>query len=255
MSYVVAIPSYQRAKALKEKTLATLLAGGVSPKRIHVFVANKEEEAEYAASLSDIKGIKIVVGVKGINAQRRFITNHFPAKKMIVSVDDDVEKMLMLNGKKLEPLEDIHGFFTTAFNDLKKHKLHVWGVYPVANAFYMEGQKPLTTSLKFLIGVVHGYINRHDADLVPDAEVQEKEDVQFSILAYIKDGGVLRYNNIAFKTKFKAAGGLGRFEDRLEANRKAALFLEKKYPQFVRVKVRPNGMHEVVLRDKERPKA
>jgi len=66
-------------------------------------------------------------------------------------------------------------------------------------------------------------------------------------LYYLKDGGVVRYNNITIKTKFHAEGGLGKTEGRFEANKEAAAYLEKTYPDLVSIFKRKNGMSEVRL--------
>ena len=86
--------------------------------------------------------------------------------------------------------------------------------------------------------------------MIVSNEAAQKEDVELTLLHYIRDKKVLRYNNVGFRTKFHAPGGLGKTQDRIEQNKKAALFLEKTYPQFVTVWTRPNGMYEVRLRDK-----
>ena len=102
----------------------------------------------------------------------------------------------------------------------------------------------MTKSLKFLIGVCYGYINRNIPELYPTAE--GKEDIEQSILYFKRDGGVIRFNNIAVKTKFNAEGGLGK--DRFEMNEKASQLLQKKYPDVVKIFHRKNGMSEVRLK-------
>jgi hypothetical protein len=244
--FVVAIPSYKRADTLKEKTLPLLHQYGIEPRRIHIFVANKEEEKVYKEALDPKLYGKIIVGVKGIGPVRNFIYDYFPVGKPIVSMDDDVEELQQLRGttkenSKLIKLKDLDGFFKDAYKLLKQEKLFIWGVYPVRNAFFM--QQKITTELKFIIGVTFGYINRKLKALVPKAE--GKEDIEQSILYYLMDGGVIRFNNIVPKTKFNAPGGLG--TDRQEMNRIAAEYLKKKYPDIVTIFYRKNGMTEVKL--------
>ena len=101
----------------------------------------------------------------------------------------------------------------------------------------------MTTDLKFIIGVTFGYINRKSKELVPKAE--GKEDIEQSILYYLMDGGVVRFNNVVPKTKFNAPGGLG--TDRQEMNKKAAEYLKQKYPDIITIFHRKNGMTEVKL--------
>lgn len=246
MKYVVAIPSYRRAELLKEKTLTMLKDGGVPKNRIHIFVANEEEKKEYEKAIPKSMYYKIVVGVKGINPQRAFISKHFPNGTHIVSIDDDVADLLEIKGGKFVPTHDINAFFEKAFKDAAKMKLNLWGVFPTPNPFYAEPQQPVTTKLRFVIATLYGYVNRHD--MVLDSPIEEKEDVENTIKHFLRDGGVLRYNHVSFKTRFKNPnGGLGALKERLLANQKAAEWLHKTYPALTRIKVRKNGMHEIVL--------
>ena len=242
MTYIIVIPSYNRADVLKIKTLTMIKDLKVNK---YIFVANKKEYDIYKSIIPNELYTDIIIGKKGITAQRIFISKYFPIGENIVSLDDDVEYMSELVNGKLVKITNVDIIFKQGFIDLKKYGFYLFGFYPTSNPFYMLGQKPITTNLKFIIGTVHGFINRHDRDLIPT--VPEKEDVQFTIGCFLKDGGVLRYNHIAFKTKFKSTGGLGTVEGRYESNKKAALYLHKKYPILTRIKIRNNGMYEIVL--------
>uniref|UniRef100_A0A6C0I3H6 Glycosyltransferase n=1 Tax=viral metagenome TaxID=1070528 RepID=A0A6C0I3H6_9ZZZZ len=246
-NYVVAIPSYQRQEVLIKKSLQTLKKGGVDPKKIHIFVANKEEYETYEKEVPKELYGKLITGKLGITEQRKYITKYFPEGTHIVSIDDDVEGLFRSKGTtKLVEIKKVDTFFKDAFDTLKKENLYIWGIYPVSNPFFMKDK--VTTELKFIIGTLFGYINRHDKTLQPSSSIKEKEDYEMSILYFLKDGGVLRYNNVTIKTKFHAAGGLGKTEGRFEANKDAAEYLSKKYPELVSVFKRKNGMSEVKLR-------
>lgn len=224
--YYIAIPSYDRAETLLKKTLNTLK--DIPSNRIYIFVAN---ESQYKLYKKVIKGYTIIIGKLGITNQRKFIKNYFKEGQCVVSMDDDVEEVNKLNGDKLNKIHNLDLFFNEAFQRIKRENLFIWGIYPVRNPFFMKNT--VTIQLKFIIGTLYGFIARHDKDLEPICK--EKEDYELSILYYLKDGGVLRYNNITIKTKFKAKGGLGLIENRYKANKEAALYLSKKYPQFVSV--------------------
>jgi hypothetical protein len=114
----------------------------------------------------------------------------------------------------------------------------------------MKGVKPITKELKFIIGCLYGFIVRNDKKLEPSPKAEGKEDFHQSILYYLKDGGVIRFNHMTVKTKFNAPGGLG--TDRFDMNKKAAIFLHKKYPEIVRVWNRPNGMTEIRIKDRRK---
>jgi len=258
--YIVAIPTYKRYNEITNKTIPTLINGGVSKNQIYVFVANKTEEKLYRNKLDPNTYNEIVVGVKGITNQRIFISKHFDEGTHIVSLDDDVEKIQKLKDStfkitkiktkkkpksenKLIDLKNVDKFFKDAFKLLKKEKLNLWGVYPINNPFFMDNK--VTKDLRFIIGVVHGYINRHDKNLYPSKTLKGKEDYHQSILFYLKDGGIIRFNNVSFKTKFLAPGGLGK--DRFKMYKKAQEFLVKKYPNMVKPKFRNDGTPEIRL--------
>jgi hypothetical protein len=244
--YVVAIPTYHRSNTIVHKSLKTLQEGGVPAGRIVLFVANREEEALYKAA---IPNGRIVVGVPGIAKQRTFIREYFPVGQRVVSIDDDVEGLFRKKGPKgLLKIKDVDAFFKAAFGTLEKEGLYLWGVYPVRNPFFMKDG--VSTGLKFIIGALHGYIVRHDKDIIPSVDSEGKEDYEQSILYYKKDGGVVRFNDVGIKTQFLAKGGLG--PDRFAMNKAAANYLVLKYPDIVSVFHRKNGMTEVRLKRMDR---
>ena len=242
--YVVAIPSYKRWDEITQKTLPTLKKGKVNKDNIFVFVANKTEEKQYRDKMDPSTYGKIVVGKKGLVPQRRYISQYFSEGTHIVSMDDDVKNMIQLTkDDKLKHLTNLDSFFKKAFKTLEKKKLYLWGVYPVKNNMFMK--RNMTTDLRFVIGVVHGYINRHSRDLYPSPKSVGKEDIEQSILFYLKDGGVLRFNDITFSTVFNAPGGLG--TNRYQMNKNAQEYLVKKYPKIAKPKFRKDGTPEITL--------
>ena len=244
-NYVVAIPTYKREEVLVKKSLKTLKEGGVPASKVHIFVANEEERENYEKVVPKDLYHKIVVGVKGITNQRKFIVKYFPENQYVISIDDDVEQIEKMKGTdKLLKVKNVDAFFKEGYNDLKKHNLYIWGIYPVRNPFFMKPKT--TTDLKFIIGVLRGFINRHSKELEPSPSAEGKEDYEQSILYFKKDGGVLRYNNITTKTKFNSEGGLGK--NRFDMNKRAADYLKKTYPDLVTIFHRKNGMTEIKLK-------
>ena len=248
---IIAIPTYNRSDVLERKTLKTLIDGHVNPKNIYIFVANDEERKKYEEAIPKEKYAKIVVGEKGIANQRIFITKYFKVGEYIVSIDDDVEGLFKKTNDepaKLKKITNVNQFFLDAYEKLKREKLFIWGIYPVRNPFFMKNN--ISTGLKFIIGALHGYINRKLPELRPSIKAEGKEDYEQGILYFKKDGGVIRYNNITINTKFKAKGGLGEEKDRFEINKKAAEYLQKQYPDLVTIFHRKNGMTEIRLANK-----
>jgi hypothetical protein len=213
--------------------------GGISPSQIYIFVASDTEKKLYE-TIPSTKYHKIIVGKLGIANQRIFIKNYFKEGEYVVSIDDDVEGLYQLYGDKLKEIK-VKPFFEKALEELKKEKRYMWGIYPVRNPFFMK--KKTSKGLAFVIGALHGYIVRHDKSLEPSPLSEAKEDFHQSILYYLKDGGVLRFNDVTIKTKFLAKGGLG--EDRFERNKKSAKYLQRTYPKLVSIFHRKNGMTEI----------
>lgn len=243
MSYVVAIPTYNRVEEVTKKTLNTLKEGGVAKNKIYLFVANKSQYDLYEQNIPKNLYKEIIIGKKGITNQRIFISHYFNEGQYVISMDDDVEEFEILKGDKLVKLKDINTFFINAYKIMKKEKLFIWGIYPVRNPFFMYNE--ITTDLRFIIGVTFGFITRHSKKLKMSTKSETKEDYEQTILYYLMDGGVIRYNNITTKTKFNAPGGLG--TDRFERNKNAAEYLTKKYPEIASRHDRKNGSPEIKL--------
>jgi hypothetical protein len=248
VNYVVAIPTYNRVEEVTKKTLNTLKEGGVNKNKIFLFVANKSQYDLYEQNVPKELYNKIVIGKKGITNQRIFISSYFNEGQYVISMDDDVEQFEILKGEKLVKLKNVNEFFIDAYKLMKKEHLFIWGIYPVRNPFFMYNET--TFDLRFIIGVTFGFITRHNKKLKMSVKAETKEDYEQTILFYLMDGGVIRFNNITTKTKFNAPGGLG--TDRFERNKNAAEYLTKKYPEIVTRKDRKDGTPEVRLTKMER---
>jgi hypothetical protein len=264
--YVVAIPSYQRAELLNRKTLKTLAEYNIPRNRIYVFVANKTEEQIYKEKLNkDLYG-HLIVGVKGLKNQRNFISRYFPDGKEILNMDDDIGGFKILKHKNprisvkqtqiyrqdyyLEQLDisNLDIFIQSCFKKLKKLDLFLWGIYPIANPYFMNPTE--TTDLKLIVGPVWGSINRHDKDLI--LTIDEKEDVERSLQYYSKDGGVLRINYIcAVTTYYKTPGGMqSDHRDRKHDAYESSIYLNNKYPTLTKLYLgKKSGYAEVKLKD------
>ena len=247
MMYQIAIPSYRRATICNERTLRTLQICKIDPELITVFVV-EDEYQDYLNILNPYWYGNIVIGKKGLIEQREFIADYYKVGSRIISMDDDIESIdLSMTG-----YESLDVFFTEAFHECEIHNAYIWGVYPVYNQFFRKDRIPITYGLSFLIGAFYGYINREDNPRIELIRNGNKEDVERSLLYYERDGIVIRFNKVGFKTKYYGTdgGGLGRFDDRLDIMARASRAIHEKYPSETKIKVRKNGMTEIVfLRD------
>ena len=263
MNYKIAIPSYKRHTTLKKKTMKVLEYYKISPSIIHIFVANKEEEALYRNELDEGSYGKIIVGKKGIKEIRNFMANYFKENEKIVYLDDDLSKIwecvTTIDGvpknkkdNKLIQLKSFNQFVKNAFKLSEKTGYKNWGVYPTDNPFFMKpthkNKSHISYDLKFLIGFFTGVINCKKAEV---RTISDKEDYERTIKYYLNDGGVIRFNNISCNTKcYKEPGGI-QANRKKENSRINANKLIKKYPNLVSInESRKSGFVEIRLRDK-----
>jgi len=250
MNYRIAIPSYKREKTIKDKTLSYLKDCGMENEIIDIFVADDEEYKAY--SYLKEEGYNLIVGQKGIRNQREFIVNYYNEGDMILSIDDDIEYLSILEGKELIKYMNIDKIITSGFKICKMNKTILWGVSAVNNAFYMD--KNISTNLKFIVGCFYGFIVDKDKNLKTSVESESKEDYEKTIKVYKKYGKIIRFNYICPNTTYYSGdGGLNQegYEKRLMASEKAALYLLKEYPEYVSLKGKSSkGFLEIRLKSK-----
>ena len=229
MDYIIAIPSYQRANALKVHTLRVLEENLIDKSKIYIFVANDEEYKQYKEVNPEYK---IIIGVLGLRDQRNFISNYFPQGYNIISIDDDIEGFYKKENDNLILIKDLDTIFINGFLDIINSDYKLFGFYPVLNKLFMK--ETITDDLRFIIGSCYGYINSGIF-----INVHEKQDYENSLLYYLRDDGVIRYNNISMKTKhYKNKGGLqsNGYKDRYDRQLIAVKYLLDTYPEYIQKK-------------------
>tara|TARA_Y100001972_G_scaffold112497_1_gene146289 strand:- start:1948 stop:3168 length:1221 start_codon:yes stop_codon:yes gene_type:complete len=245
----IAIPSYNRPDALRDKTLKTLAEAGINS-GITIFVANEDEKKRYRER---IKKIRIVVGVIGITAQRNFIKKYYKqVNDCILVLDDDIERFETINKEtnKFEKITDLKSLFTDCFITAKNNNVNLWGIYGARNCMFMARQKTkFKLGFSFLIGCVYGYIVEKDmTPYLMDENVKIKQDYEQSVLHYKEMGNILRFNWVTIKTKFYAEGGLGKKPERQQQNLIDQKILTQKYPEYFKPKFRKDGTAELYVR-------
>ena len=246
MEYQVVIPSYKRAKSIKDKTLRVLNLQNIAKNRIHIFVASESEKIDYE---TENPGYKVIVGVLGLVQQRNFIQSYFPVGTLLLSLDDDVESVSILHEERLRPLSGLEDIINLGFSECLKNKARLWSIYPVHNAFFMRHK--ITTDFKFCIGSFYGFINPGTEILNPSPDGC-KEDYLRTILFWIADRSIVRINYVAHKTQY--GGGTGGLqeasrESRLKKEVDAVKYLLTEYPDLVRLNPkRKSPFPEVLLK-------
>lgn len=257
--YVVVIPSYDRSNLIAGKTLTTLKNGGVPKNKIYIFVANEEEEKKYKSTVPKDLYNEIIIGVKGLVEQRKFINNYFEEDSYIISFDDDVEEILekktnLKTDNKLHSIKNLPELFNNAYKIMKEKKFFIWGVAPVCNPFFLYNK--VSYDLRIIVGPLFGYISRDDEDL--DIKYgPNKEDTERTCRYFKKDGGIVRFNHISLKTKYFSDGGINTIEGgkkkRFEKSIKNSENLLNEFPNYGKLMTRKTGLVEFKLILKPKP--
>jgi len=237
MEFEIAIPSYQRAKKLKESTLAYLESQGIPKEKITIFVKNAEERLAYA---EEISGVQLVIcNTKNLSEKKSFINKYYPLGTRVVSMDDDIQKVYFLQDN-----QPLHSFIVRMFDLLGAEKCSVWGIYPVhtSNLYYLKDR--VAIGLNFLIGQLYGYIN---TGVVYPSELYVKSDKWLSLNQYVLEGKTLRYEGAVCKTKNFGPGGLTdyRATQSVEDNAK---YLVSLFPTLTKFQIKKNGEPDVIFK-------
>lgn len=235
-NYIIAIPTYKRHQLIQTKgTLYFLNKNKIDKTKIILFVADKKEFEIYKQAIPlQLYSGKIVIGKKGILNQRNFIINYFPNNKYIISIDDDIQDILVKNDKKLISIKskELHNLFENSYNLMIETKTNIWGINMVSNPFMMQNK--INTNLGIIPAGFYGWINNRS--MINKIKNDSREDVERSIMYFNKDNAIIRHMNITFKTSMKKTeGGIQSLYDSNQRIKMEDLYtkeLKKKYPQY-----------------------
>lgn len=243
MDWKIAIPTYNRSDMIRSKTLATLEKYGIDKDKITIFVV----QDQFIAYKNTCPGYQIVVGVKGLVAQREFIENWFPLDSEILFMDDDVSDLFFYTDEKTrQPIDNLSKFITDGFLRASAMAVTLWGIYPVDNCMFAYKSQEISDGLSYIVGAFYGQKNTRDIKLETDDSIEDRER---SILRFLRDGRVLRFNRFGLKTKYFAPGGL-MSDNRQIIHKIASENLVEKYPTLLRLKTRKNGYIDCQIKSK-----
>ena len=234
MDYVFVIPSHDRLETLKEKTLFTLDKYEIPKKDIYIFVA-EECYDKYKNNLDE--KYNLIKSVEGVSNNRMFISNYFENGQKIVTLDDDITSINLLN-KKAKCLYEVTpiGFnlmIKEIFGKLVEEKCNLAGIYPVNNHFFMK--EGYTQKLTFCIGQFRCFINDRWCEL---RQFNLLEDYETTIRYFLKYGKVLRFNYISVNANYLTGkGGMNSNTDRSRTAKEIEVDkFRDRYYQFCNIK-------------------
>jgi hypothetical protein len=234
MPFQIAIPSYKRPGTLVKKTLKMLAKESVPSDLITIFLASEDEKAAYAA----VCDLKLVVGLPGINHQRRFIEEYYPVGTKVVSIDDDISQIKMLH--KIPLMDAIE----KCFDFCEREGCYMWGVSPTSHTLSMKDE--YIVGRRYIIASFHGMIIREP--ILPLSPSPFYEDFWRTLEAYKRDGKLIRFGGISPVTRyFIEPGGLQEFRTQ-EAQHAAFVDFAQRFPDFCWLRVRPGRYTDAVIK-------
>lgn len=248
MTIQICIPTYGRPEGVKKNTLEYLKKTDVDPSSITLFVASDEERESYQKVNP---GYNIVVGVKGLVEQRKFISRYYQKGTPVFSFDDDVsaieslELLEPLEGTqkpldhpcKLSVVEELSDLLERGFRMSERRGIGLWGFYSVRNKGFLHPKA--TTGLKFIMGHALGFYAGDPAfDRI--TEFPMKDDFFLTFYHFVNGKGTLRFDNICTKAKQHSGTGgtCGDLERKLQVNNETVEKLCAEFPQLASPKTR-----------------
>lgn len=207
--YRIAIPTYNRPKIFKEKTLALLAKSNISMNDIDVFVENEEQLKLYCDELlEDYPNLQyIITNTKGICEKRNYVRYYYTMEnyqKYVFNMDDDLE---IIMDKDDNEFTDFHNFITSGFTECERVGATMFGISPLHNPFFLRNN--ISYRLNYIIGAFFGVIHKEEGELPYMTELEHYEDFDFCLYHYFKDKKLVRYNHLGLKTKyFEPTGGI-----------------------------------------------
>ena len=232
--YIICIPSFDRPLIIINKTLKLLRNYNIPNSQIIIFLKDQEQMNLYKDIVANYN--LVLTGASGIMDTRNFLQNfitHETDYEQVLFLDDDLDAIYKMD----QPLEDLNEFVIEGFKKTKELGLNVFGVSPFHNKFYMKDN--VSTTLKYCAGACFGQIFDRKKDLIL-SDIGHGEDFEFCIQIFNRDGGIVRFNNVAIKTKyFEKEGGicgsLGGLQNRKIEMENNCRWLAETYPDACRL--------------------
>jgi len=224
MDYVIAVRSHKRADIMKHKTYKILLQNHLTD-RLFIFVGSDEVE-DYKKAFSDCSYNQIVPSDAKNGADKfKTMTEFFPAGKMIVFMDDDLDYWYYFNKDKRLVKNDpiLAHFLEDGFKTIDEHNLGAFTCHFSTNKLFLKDRPFKEFRPGFCNSCFFGM--RNDPELIYCPSRQD--DPQRTNRLLKKYGGVLYYWWMGFKNDFgKGTGGDQdtdiRNKNRLETTKKDA---------------------------------
>jgi len=203
MDFYVGIASYKRPEA--SRTLDYLDSLGFPKERRILSVQTEEDRDAYTRSgLNERVGTFLYREASTAAGNRNTILLNVPEGTNVVFMDDDIKQVVMedLGLVPLDTLEKFERMCKLGFATAQKNRTICFGLYPVANAYFMRGgYKKAAICVGTLIGMVA------TPGITFCEELQTKEDYELCCRIIRKYGACIRLDRFACDALHYSKGG------------------------------------------------
>ncbi len=246
-------------KTINKQLYNKLIIGVIGLKNQRNFIMKYYPEGTHIVHMDDDLDniVELVITKKNKSSRQQNHTNNITnnitnnkvfnkssksGKSSIKSIKSSIKSIKSV--KSIKPITNLHKFIVKAFNICNDNKIFLWGVYPLANAYFMTPST--TTDLRFIVGPFWGIINRHKPEL--QLTINEKENSERTLQHWTYDKTVLRFNYIGIDTKYYTnKGGLQAEGKNRQAEALTSVhYLHNKYPTLTKIYLgKKSGMPEL----------
>jgi len=234
MDFVIAIPTHNRNKMLRDKTLKFLSRQNISQQRIFIFPSNSTDfenrEGEHYNIVRNEDNDSILKA-------RNTIVNYFSEGTKILEMDDDINYICKFGNMEVSNFQEL------IINCFKKCGDGIFGFNAGNNDYYWTNDERM--GLMPIIGSCCGYTNDKSIILT----LKEKEDYERVIMFYERGKLPYKFCQYGIKTRYwKNKGGIQDrydFEERLKVQAEVANYLVRTYPHYCYARKRRNGLVDI----------
>lgn len=252
IDYRINVPSYERSQTLASATLALLDRYSVDRDRVTVWVADDQQREIYDADVGD--SWRVRVSAPGLLRSRCVYHESYPAGTRLLNLDDDLSDLVISTGRRLVPFPGrLDDLVTEAFGLAERNDLRLWGVNAAANPGWLKPQ--ISIGLRYVVGALFGsYAGDSIWSTKSRTGVSSGEDFESTLLAYCRDGAVMRYDGLSIKTAYFAPGGIDAelksqgVEDRQHAHADELRSIVRRYPDLAKTYQKAGGVTNIRLK-------
>jgi hypothetical protein len=241
-----AIPSFQRASILQERTINYLLGQGIDPQTIYVFVREDDKDINEYISMGYLGFNIFPLDIKGIGETHNYITHFFKEDEFICELDDDLIDVI---DKDRNSVRDFLAVLEEMKEKMITENINYAGFYQCDNPKFMSGNQQYTTDLRYMLGLMRLRRIKKDVKLITNYA----EDFENCLRYFVRDGKILKNNWIAGKTKNYADGGCNGDGRGFDSERVDKEKLAEEFPMLCRLFQRKNGRWDLRLKEYARP--